>query len=335
MLKHRIHDIYKDGNKLFSTNTYITTDENLSFLSDDLQTFDLISKYDFGAREILTQFLDSEELDYTIADIHEAIYMNLLKNLRKYKLMYESDSEGEDVIPSYDYKIVRQYGEEEKHFNYGAKSGTDSFSSKQDTNVYGQAQDTNVYGQEEDTNVYGAKQNSNAYGQVQTTDVLGQGQETVTSAPRSTDSQDSRTTFDDAATDYDTTHNVTSTIQTIDTTVDASRTNTSTVATHTDTISEGTHTDTLTKGTHTDTLTKGTHTDTLTEGAHTVQKSENQHADNVVYDEHTDNVYGYKGNPIKNIETFRKYLSDNTIKTIVSECINTVTYSIYLYTGQM
>lgn len=316
MLKHRIHDIYKDGYNLFSSNTYISTDTNLSFLSDQLTTFDLVTKYDFGAREILTQFLDSEELDYVITDIHEAIYMNLLKNLRKYKLLYDSDEAGEDVIPSYDYKIVRQYGEEEKHFNYGAKSATDTFSQKENTNVYGQ---------EQDTSVYGSKTNSNQYGEVATTDVLGQGQETVTSAPRSTDSQDSRTTFDDT-TDYDTTHNVTSTIQTIDTTVDASRTNTSTTSQHTDT---------LTEGSHTDTLTKGTHTDTLTEGSHNVQKTEQQHADNVVYDEHTDNVYGYKGNPVKNIETFRKYLSDNTIKTIVSECINTVTYSIYLYTGQM
>lgn len=298
MMKHRIYDIYKDGSKLFSTNTYITNDNNLSFLSADLTTFDLISKYDFGAREILTQFLDSEDLDYQITDIHEAIYMNLLKNLRKYRLLYESDEAGEDVVPSDDYRIVRQYGEEEKHFNYGNKSATDTFSQKQDTNVYGQAEDTNVYGQ------------------VQVTDILGQGQETVTSAPRSTDSQDQRTTFD-STTDFDTTHNVTSTIQTIDTTVDASRTNTSTTAQHTDT------------------LTKGTHTDTLTEGQHNVNKTEQAHSDNVVYDEHTDNVYGYKGNPVKNIETFRKYLSDNTIKTIVSECINTVTYSIYLYTGQM
>ena len=280
MLKHRIIDIYKDNLKLFSTNTHILSNENLAFMASDLDTFDLITKYDYGAREILTQFLDSEELDFIIADIHEAIYMNLLKNLRRYKLLYESDESGEDVVPSDDYKITRQYGEEEKHFNYGAKSATDTFSQKQDTNQYGA---------------------------LEVTDVLGQGQETVTSAPRSTDSQDQRTTFD-STTDYDTTHNVTSTIQTVDTTVDASRTNTSTTATH---------------------------TDTLTQGQHNVQKTEQQHADNVVYDEHTDNVYGYKGNPVKNIETFRKYLSDNTIKTIVAECINTVTYSIYLYTGQM
>ena len=298
MLKHRIIDIYKDNLKLFSTNAHILNNENLQFMTSDLDTFDLITKYDYGAREILTQFLDSEELDFIIADIHEAIYMNLLKNLRRYKLLYESDESGEDVVPSDDYKITRQYGEEEKHFNYGAKSATDTFSQK------------------EDTNVYGSKQNTNQYGQVQVTDVLGQGQETVTSAPRSTDSQDQRTTFD-SDTDFDTTHNVTSTIQTVDTTVDASRTNTSTTATHSDT------------------LTEGTHTDTLTQGQHNVQKTEQQHADNVVYDEHTDNVYGYKGNPVKNIETFRKYLSDNTIKTIVAECINTVTYSVYLYTGQM
>ena len=298
MLKHRIIDIYKDNNKLFSTNAHILNNTSLSFLASDLDTFDLITKYDYGAREILTQFLDSEELDYTLSDIQEAIYMNLLKNLRRYRLLYDSDAAGEDIIPSDDYKITRQYGEEEKHFNYGAKSATDTFSQK------------------EDTNVYGSKQNTNQYGQTQVTDVLGQGQETVTSAPRSTDSQDQRTTFD-SDTDFDTTHNVTSTIQTVDTTVDASRTNTSTTATHSDT------------------LTEGTHTDTLTQGQHNVQKTEQQHADNVVYDEHTDNVYGYKGNPVKNVETFRKYLSDNTIKSIVAECINTVTYSIYLYTGQM
>ena len=262
MLKHRIHDVYKDNNKLFSTNNYILNDDRLSFLSNDLDTFDLITKYDYSVREILVGFLDEEELDYNLSDMHEAIYMNLLKNLRKYKLLYESDADGEDVVPSADYKIVRQYGEEEKHFNYGARSARDAYSSKQDTNVYGQAT------------------------------------ETTTTAPRSTDSQDSRTTFN-STTDYDTTHNVTDTIQTVDTVVDASK------------------------------------TDTLTEGAHNVDKTEQSHSDGVVYDEHVDNVYGYKGNPTKNIEVFRKYLSDNTIKTIVSECINTVTYSIYLYTGQM
>ena len=53
--------------------------------------------------------------------------------------------------------------------------------------------------------------------------------------------------------------------------------------------------------------------------------------DGVVYDEHTDNVYGYKNNPSKNIEEFRKYITDNTIKTIVEECLNTITYSIYMF----
>lgn len=262
MLKHRIYDVYKDNYKLFSTNNYILNDESLSFLANDLETFDLICKYDYGVREILVSFLDSHELDYNLQDMQEAIYMNLLKNYRKYKLLYESDAAGQLINPSNDYKITRQYGEEEKHFNYGARSAQDSYSSKQDTNVYGQ------------------------------------GQSTTTKSPRSTDSQDSRTTFN-STNDYDTTHNVTGTIQTTDTIVDATR------------------------------------TDNLTEGAHSVSKTELSHSDGVIYDEHTDNVYGYKGNPTKNIEVFRKYLSDNTIKTIVSECINTVTYSIYLYTGQM
>lgn len=298
MLKHRVSDVYKDSNKIFSNNPYILADSNLDFMADDLTTFDLIAKYDYGAREFLTQFLDDEELDYIILDVQEGVYMNLLKNLRKYMLMYESDAAGEDIIPSNDYKITRQYGEEEKHFNYGARSAQDSFSSKQDTNQYGQ------------------KQNTNLYGQRQQTENLGQATETTTTAPRSTDSQDSRTTFDSSV-DYDTTHNVTGTIQTIDTVADAARTNSVTDAQHTDTITEGTH------------------TDTLTQGAHSVTKAENSHSDGVIYEEHTDNVYGYKGNPTKNIEVFRKYLSDNTIKTIVEECINTVTYSIYLYTGQM
>lgn len=280
MMKHRVNDIYKDSLKLFSTNPFIIADEKLNFMSDDLTTFDLIAKYDYGAREILTQFLDDTELDYKIADIHEAIYMNMLKNLRKYSLLYSSDTEGEEVVPSADYKITRQYGEEEKHFNYGAKSGTDSFSAKQTTNQYGQKI---------------------------TSDTLGQAQQTVTTAPRSTDSQDQRTTFD-STTDYDTTHNVTATIQTVDTIADAQRSNS---------------------------RNEGQHTDTINEGTHSVTKTEATHSDGVVYDEHTDNVYGYKGNPVKNIQTFRKYLDDNTLKTIVAECINTVTYSIYMYTGQM
>lgn len=298
MLKHRVTDVYKDNKKLFTTNTYITTDDRLNFLSDDLPTFDLITKYDYGAREFLVNFLDETELDYILNDIHEAIYMNLLKNLRKYMLLYASDAEGALISPSGDYKITRQYGEEEKHFNYGARSAQDAFSQKEVTNQYGQ------------------KQNTNQYGQKQTTDVLGQGQQTVTTAPRSTDSQDQRTTFD-STTDYDTTHNLTSTIQTVDTVADATRTNTSTEAQHSDT------------------LTEGQHTDTSTEGSHNVTKTEQAHSDGVVYEEHTDNVYGYKGNPSKNIEAFRKYVDDNTIKTIVAECLNEVTYSIYLYTGQM
>lgn len=280
MMKHRIHDIYKDSLKLFSTNPFIIADSKLLFLNDDLNTFDLIAKYDYGARELLTQFLDDTELDYKLNEIHEAIYMNLLKNLRKYTLLYSSDTEGENVVPSADYKITRQYGEEEKHFNYGAKSGTDSFSAKETTNNYGSKT---------------------------TTDTLGQAQQTVTTAPRSTDSQDQRTAFD-STNDYDTTHNVTATIQTVDTIADAQRMNS---------------------------RQDGQHTDTINEGTHSVTKTEATHSDGVIYDEHIDNVYGYKGNPVKNIETFRKYLDDNTLKTIVAECINTVTYSIYMYTGQM
>lgn len=316
MLKHRVNDIYKDNLKLFSTNQYILTDEKLSFMSDDLNTFDLITKYDYGAREILTQFLDDTELDYKINDIHEAIYMNLLKNLRKYSLLYSSDEEGEDVVPSADYKITRQYGEEEKHFNYGAKSGSDSYSAKQTSNEYG-AKTT--------TDTFSAKETSNVYGQKTTTDTLGQAQQTVTTAPRSTDSQDQRTTFD-STTDFDTTHNVTGTIQTVDTIADAQRSNSR---------QEGQHTDTTNEGSHNVQKAEGQHTDTINEGSHTVTKTEATHSDGVVYDEHTDNVYGYKGNPVKNIQTFRKYLDDNTLKTIVAECINTVTYSIYMYTGQM
>lgn len=262
MLKHRIHDVYKDNNKLFSTNSFITADTNLQFLTSHLAAFDLIAKYDYSLREILVQFLDETEYDYILTDMQEAIYMNLVKNLRKYTLLFKADEEGNDIVPSSDYKIVREYGEEEKHFNYGNRSARDSYSQRQDTNQYGQAT------------------------------------ETTTKAPRSTDSQDSRTTFD-SDTDYDTTHNVTGTIQTVDTVVDAQR------------------------------------TDTLTEGAHNVDKTEQAHSDGVVYDEHTDNVYGYKGNPSKNIEEFRKYVDDNTIKLIVEECLNTVTYSLFLYDGQL
>lgn len=280
MMKHRVNDVYKDSLKLFTTNPFIIADSKLLFLNDDLSTFDLIAKYDYGAREFLTQFLDDVELDYKINEIHEAIYMNLLKNLRKYSLLYSSDLDGKEIIPSADYKITRQYGEEEKHFNYGAKTGTDSFSAKETTNNYGTKT---------------------------TSDTLGQAQQTVTTAPRGTDSQDQRTTFD-SQTDYDTTRNSTTTIQTVDTIADAQRTNS---------------------------RQEGQHTDTINEGTHSITKTEATHSDGVVYDEHTDNVYGYKGNPVKNIETFRKYLDDNTLKTIVAECINTVTYSIYMYTGQM
>lgn len=280
MLKHRIYDIYKDGNNLFVDNSFINSDTLLSDFVSYFQRFDLIAKYDYGAREILTQFLDETELDYNLTDIHEAIYMNFLKNLRKYEGYMNSDESAMDVSPSNDYKITRQYGEEEKHFNYGNKTGQDSYSQKENTNQYGQRQ---------------------------TTDVLGQGQQTVTTAPRSTDSQDQRTTFD-STTDYDTNHNTTSTIQTVDTVADASRTNTSTEALH---------------------------SDTLTEGAHTVTKTEQSHSDNVVYDEHTDNVYGYKGNPTSNIIRYREYWDENVFKMIIADCINTVTYSIYLYTGQM
>lgn len=291
MLKHRITDMYDNYERLFADNIYLTTDTRFSDFMNMISDMDLIAEIDYGDREILVKFLD-DNLDYVADKVYKAIWMNFVKNLRRYQLLLESDEAGEAVNPSYDYKITRQYGEEEKHFNYGARSAQDSFSQK------------------ENTNVYGSKQNTNSYGEKTTTDILGQGQQTVTSAPRSTDSQDQRTTFD-SQTDYDTTHNVTSTIQTIDTVADASRTNTST------------------EGQHTDTLTEGNHTDTLTEGSHTVGKTEQAHTDGVVYDEHTDNVYGYKGNPVKNIETFRKYLNDNTLKTIVEECLNTVTYSIY------
>lgn len=258
MLKHRIRDIYKDNTTLFFDNWQVSHDSNLQFLSPYLQRFDLIAKLDYGEREILVKYLDQEDLDYDIQAVHEAIYMCMVKNLRKYRLLFESDEVGEDIIPSDDYKITRQYGEEEKHFNYGRKD------------------------------------EQNTIGQKTTTDTIGNAQQTITTAPRSTDSQDQRTTFDSQE-DYDTTHNVTGTIQTVDTVVDAQRQN------------------------------------ERLEGQQTIDKATLSHSDGVVYDEHTDNVYGYKGNPTKNLKAFRAYLDDNTLKTIVAECINTVTYSIYLY----
>jgi len=280
MLKHRINDVYKDGHTLFSSNAMLNDDERFAQFVQFFHRFDLIAKYDYGAREILTQFLDSTELDYILLDMQEAIYMTFLKNERKYKAFFATDLAMQEVNPTDDYRIVRQYGEEEKHFNYGNKSAQDAYSQKEDTTLFGQRQ---------------------------TTDVLGQGQKTTTTAPRSTDSQDQRTTFD-SSTDYDTTHNVTATIQTVDTVVDASKTNTSTDASY---------------------------TDTMTEGAHTISKTENAHQDNVVYEEHTDNVYGYKGNPTSNAEKYKDYWNDDLYKNIVEDCINTITYSIYLYTGQM
>ena len=240
MLKHRIIDIYTDNENIFSSNQFILNDERLSFISNDISTFDLITKYDYGSRELLVNFVDEGTLDYKLSSVHEAVYMNLLKNLRKYRLMYTSDTAGDNIIPSADYKITREYGEEEKHFNYGEKT---------------------------------------------TTETLGEAEQTITTAPRSKDSQDQRTTFD-SEDDFDTTHNVTGTIQTVDTIGDAEKVNTEVTS---------------------------------------------DHSDGVVYDEHTDNVYGYKNNPSKNIEEFRKYITDNTIKTIVEECLNTVTYSIYMF----
>lgn len=275
MLKHRISDIYKDGSTLFSSNPMLNDDDRFAEFVQYFYRFDLIAKYDFGAREIFTQFLDEEELDYVLLDIQEAIYMCFLKNEKKYKAFFSSDAVMNEIVPSDDYRITRQYGEEEKHFNYGARSATDSFTQKINTSDHGQQQ---------------------------TTDVLGQAQQTVTTAPRTTTSQDQRTTFD-SQNDYDTTKNTLNSVQTIDTTVDASRTNTSTDASY---------------------------TDTLTEGAHSVTKTDNSHSDGVVYEEHIDNVYGYKGNPTSNVEKYKEYWNDNLFKMIVTDCINTVTYSIYL-----
>lgn len=257
MLKHRIRDIYKDNATIFENNYEIEHDEELSFLQDFLHKFDLITKLDYGEREILVKFLDEDNLDYVLEEIQNGVYVCLIKNLRKYSLLFDTDQVGEDIVPTNDYKITRQYGEEEKHFNYGRKD------------------------------------EQNTIGQKTTTDTIGNAQQTITTAPRSTDSQDQRTTFD-STTDYDTTHNVTGTIQTVDTVADAQRQN------------------------------------QRLEGQQVVDKAILQHSDGVVYEEHTDNVFGYKGNPTKNLETYRKYLDDNTLKTIVEDCMNTVTYSIYL-----
>ena len=42
MLKHRVIDIYTDNENIFSSNQFILNDERLSFISDDIYTFDLI-----------------------------------------------------------------------------------------------------------------------------------------------------------------------------------------------------------------------------------------------------------------------------------------------------
>ena len=80
----------------------------------------------------------------------------------------------------------------------------------------------------------------------------------------------------------------------------------------TDTVVYGTHTDVQTTEHENDTLTHGAHTDTFTEEEHEVTKE------------------GYKDGG-KEIERLRTYATQNTLKEIINDCVNHISYGMYLF----
>lgn len=149
-----------------------------------------------------------------------------------------------------------------------------------------------------DTTTHGTINTTSSYGDINVENVTGQSQNTTQNGAR--ENTNATTSFS------------TDTFKSTDKVSSASTTDTQTFGSHTDT-SETTH------GNDTEQITRGN--DSLTHGAH---------KDVITDTESIDEKFGYT-DAIGQLEKRRNYVNRSTLKEIVNDCINGISYGLYTF----
>lgn len=307
-MKVRVDDIYNDNLTLFAGNTLLLNDERLSDIMTHKNDLDLIASEHFGARELLRRNIKENNTDiykYDMSKINRSIYACMVENLTKFSVLLDSEEFASDS-PATEYGETYTHGENVKTFDYD---------SRVDTTTHGAQSETITHGNVNKTNTYGAQSETMTHGNIATSETIGAQTDTTTNGQRT--STNSVTSFS-SSTFNDTDKNINASV--IDSVAHGQQSNSGSVTQGNDIRTAQTYTDSegVTHGD--DSKTKATYQDSMSHGGHT---------DTVTDDETTDTKTGYR-DKWANIDKKRKLFSTSALKIIVTECINAITYSMYL-----
>lgn len=164
--------------------------------------------------------------------------------------------------------------------------------------IIGERVRENDFASRVDTTSHGTINTTSSYGDVNIENVTGQSQNTTVNGAR--ENTNSKTSFS------------TDTFKNTDKVASASATDTQTIGGHTDTSE-------TTRGNDTEQITRGN--DSLTHGAH---------KDVVTDTESIDEKFGYN-DFVGQLEKRRNYISRSTLKEIVNDCVNGISYGLYTF----
>lgn len=291
-MKIRIDDLYNDDENIFADNTYILNDPRMSTIATLVNDLDLIAQFSYGTREIFKRFLKHDDTEVYIYDLAK-IKKATYACIVGNLTKYNVMLNADDAITDIDPTV--QF------------SKTTVYGEQEKETAYGATTDTTQYGQKERTDTIASRVNTTQHGTKTTTDNIGSATDTMSNGART--STGSVTSFSS-----DTFHDTEKAIENavIDTTQYGSHTDTRQESQLNDVVTDDAHTDRFTDASHTDTHTKNTHTDTTTNATH------------------TDSVTGYNDG-VESVEKYYRYSVHNTVKEIVNDVVNTITYNMYLF----
>lgn len=290
-MKITINNIYDDGKTIFAQNPFLTTDARLADILAIANDLDLITELSFGARELLNRNIKKD-------DEHVFIYDMSKINRHVYAVLIENLNKYSALMATDE--IIKETSPE-----YSYKEEITHGENVQ-TRAYGQKQNTNLYGAHEQTQAHGAITTTNTFGDVDTTHNVGATSQTTQNGAR-----ENTTSISAFSTNTFNPTDKTASAQSSDTVNFGAQSNTEKIQHGNDTTSQNAHTDTITSGTHTDTATQGAHTDTITN------------------DETVDTKQGVR-DLIDNVTKYRHYFDKSVLLTIATDCVNAISYSMYL-----
>lgn len=291
-MKIKIDNIYNDGLSLFAQNPYLYSDARLTSITSLVDDLDLIAQFSYGAREFFKKYL-KEDNDHVYIYDFDKIRLGI------YACIVEN-------LPKYDYMLAAD--EYAKNINPLEQFKRQTvYGAKQQTNAYGATSGQTNYGKRERNDTIASRTDTTTHGTKTTQDSIGSVLDTSTSGAREV--KDAVVSFSSG------------------TYADTNKSNTASVI---DTVQSGAHTDTRTETQLDDTITYGGHADKFEEEAKTDVTTKAAHSDTLTTATHTDIVTGYNDG-MESVEKYRSYARNNTVKEIVNDCVNAITYAMYLF----